>query len=202
MKKKDVLQYEFAALRFPEDGNLRDRLYWYLADLPVREGDEVLAPVGPHDRLQRGVVERTVRAKEEEAPYDVRLIKRITARYGARKLLFAGHAEAFWEFGGARYDDRHYTRLGRILYTDTMSECAGMVADSACMTLFEAPMSEDEAIYRTLASGHAALLVGGEGREIVRLLLSLLKGEEGAADRLRAIGLSDREIAALVIWLG
>ena len=81
----------FAALRFAEDGNLSDRTYWYRCDFALSPGERVLAPVGPHDRLQRAVVERVLEAGAENAPYDLRLIKSVAARDGAR-LLRAGGA--------------------------------------------------------------------------------------------------------------
>ena len=76
----------YAALRFAEDKNIADRTYWYISGFPVRVGEQALAPVGPHDRLQRAVVERVVEADEKNAPYDARLLKRVAAKAGARRL--------------------------------------------------------------------------------------------------------------------
>ena len=103
----------FAALRFAEDANLSDRAYWYRCPFPVRVGERVLAPVGVHNRLQRAEVGRVLEGAEEDAPYDARLIKCVAARAGARKLSAGG--QAFYELGGVRYDEKHYTRFGRVL---------------------------------------------------------------------------------------
>lgn len=107
---------DFCAVRFTEDENLLGRTYWYLADFPVQEGDSVLAPVGSHDGLQRAVVERVVCAPSENAPYDVRLLKRLAAKAGARKLKADGIV--CYELGGVKYDAKRYTRFRRVLISE------------------------------------------------------------------------------------
>lgn len=109
------MEYVFAALRFTEDENIADRVYWYLCDFPVEEGEGVLAPVGAHNRLQFARAERVLAAKKEDAPYDLRLIKSVEAKFGARRLE-AGRIVCF-ELGGIRYDSKHYTRFRRILFS-------------------------------------------------------------------------------------
>ena len=99
----------FAALRFTEDDNIRDRVYWYRLDFPARTGGRVLAPVGSHDRLQCARVERILEADERDAPYDVSLIKRVAAPYGARSFLWEGRT--CYELGGVRYDQKRFTRF-------------------------------------------------------------------------------------------
>lgn len=111
------MKYDFAALRFTEDGNIADRVYWYLCDFPVKEGEGVLAPVGAHDRLQFARVERTLAADEAHAPYDVRLIKRVEAKYGARRLALSC-AKNCRDLGGLRYDGKRFTRYGAFLRSD------------------------------------------------------------------------------------
>jgi len=103
----------YVALRFFEDGNLADRVYWYLCDLTVTVGERVLAPVGSHDRLQLASVER-VQSTEGTAPYDVRLMKHVAARYGVHALsLKSGFVCR--ELGGFRYDYKRFTRFGKLL---------------------------------------------------------------------------------------
>ncbi len=164
----DVLR--FVALRFTEDENLRGRVYWYLSAFPAEEGTRVFAPVGPHDRIQLARVEKTLLADEDHAPYDVSLIKHALAREGDRTCML--HATPCREFGGVRYDDRHYTRFRRILLSEEEP------ADTEEFTSFVAPMSEDEEIYREIARGHGCLLVGGEGKKICMRLLKFLAGED------------------------
>ena len=103
----------FAALRFTAAANLSDRTYWYLSPFPLREGMRVLAPVGAHDRLQCAAVERVLAAEERDAPYDMRCIKQTAAPLGARRIALP---QGFLlELGGLAYDQKHYTRLGRIV---------------------------------------------------------------------------------------
>lgn len=193
------MKYDFAALRFAEDENIKDRVYWYLADFPVKEGEEVLAPVGVHDRLQKARVERTASADEKDAPYDLRLIKRVAAKFGARKLVLGG--VELIEFGGVKYDAKHYTRFGHLLYAESVPTIEEL-KDYGIDTVFEAPMSEDDKIYRALIGGHEVLLVGGEGREIMRTLLAFLRGEKEIATRLYSVGLYEKELATLTARLG
>ncbi len=193
------MKYDFAALRFTDDPNLADKIYWYLAEFPLAEGEEALAPVGIHDRLQKARVERVFSAEEGEAPYDLRLIKRVAAKTGARKFSIGG--AIFSEFGGVRYDDRHYTRFSRVVYSEDGAEKEELAA-RGFQTAFEAPMSEDDAIYREIVSGHGIALFGGEGRKIMNILFSLLKGKKDAADFLYSLSLRERELAALLVRLG
>ncbi len=183
----------FAALRFTADENLTDRLYWYRAPFPLAEGEEVLAPVGVHDRLQRAVAERLLWAEESEAPYDVRLIKSVEARYGER-MVCIGAAHAL-EFGGVRYDAKHYTRYRRALL------CDADFKEQTVRCVLEEPSLGDADVYRELAKG-GVLLVGGEGRAIFKRLYALLRGDEREAAALGVLGLGEREICALKNSLG
>lgn len=71
----------FIAINFPDDPNVAGRLYWYLCDYEgAVVGDRVLAPLGRHDRLQKGVVHKVVYAYEYEAPYPLYLIKTVKQR--------------------------------------------------------------------------------------------------------------------------
>ena len=97
----------YVALRFADDGNLSERLYWYECPFPIREGERALAPVGVHDRLQCGIVERVRRGGEP--PYDVRLLKRAATKLYSRRLPLSVPCR---ELGGVKYDEKHYTRFG------------------------------------------------------------------------------------------
>ncbi len=178
----------FTALRFTEDANICGRVYWYLSDFAPAEGSRVFAPVGPHDRVQLARVERVAVLDEDSAPYDVALIKHVIAREGDRTRMLGN--TPCREFGGVRYDNRHYTRFGRILLAEEEP------AEQAGYTAFVAPMSEDGAIYRNIALGHGTLLVGGEGKEICMLLLRLLAGEDVLS------ALSEQERQSLCTRLG
>jgi hypothetical protein len=114
--KKDF----YAAIRFLDDENLVDRVYWYRSDFSLAVGELVLAPVGIHDRLQLARVERTIWAEEREAPYDIRLVKSLAEKYGCRKMV-VGRLTCY-EAGGVKYDDRHYTRLKRVLVSPFCGE--------------------------------------------------------------------------------
>ena len=165
--------YDFAALRFSADPNLIDRVYWYLSPLPVREGEAVLAPVGIHERLQRGIVERTLRADARHAPYEFGLLKHIAAKEGARE---AGVGAGFLEFGGVRYDDRHYTRF-RVLCAGEGEVDEARAARLGYGAVLRFPEADDEAVYKAILT-RGAVLLGGEKEEIFSRLLALVSGKK------------------------
>lgn len=156
----------FAALRFTEDENLRDRIYWYLAPFPVKAGERVLAPVGPHDRLQCARVERIDSFTEEDAPYPPVLCKSILAMYGEREVR-AG----VFDLGGVRYDDRHFTRLGRILIARDASDSDGLAVKKCSIC--------DDNWLKTAAEERECVLLFGEDiREAAALILRIVRGED------------------------
>lgn len=150
----------FAALRFTEDINLCGRVYWYVAPFPVKAGDRVLAPVGPHDRLQCARVEFL--APEGEEPYPAALSKEIASMLGDRER--AGYID----LGGIRYDDRHYTRLGRVFLSEKEVPFDG-----------ESVAAErEDAILRAAFSPLPVLLYGEGVHGKGVLLLAIVRGRE------------------------
>lgn len=165
----------FAALRFAEDGNLFDRTYWYRCDFALSPGERVLAPVGMHDRLQRAVVERVLEAGAENAPYDLRLIKSVAARDGAR-LLRAGGA-VFRELGGIRYDRKHYTRFGRVLVGMRLPSAARAELSGYGVSLFcDTEENGAAAVLRTLSRERGCTLIFGDTADMVGGFLLLHAG--------------------------
>ena len=68
----------FAAIEFTDDPNVAGHTYWYACDLEgIERGDEVLAPLGRHNRLQKGIVRQVRMSKDYEAPFPVYVIKYI-----------------------------------------------------------------------------------------------------------------------------
>lgn len=66
----------FAAVEFVDDENVVGIKYWYACPFAyVKEGDEVIAPLGRHNRLQKGVVREVRFAEPYNAPYPMYLIK-------------------------------------------------------------------------------------------------------------------------------
>ena len=66
----------FAAVEFTDDPNVAGHRYWYACPYEdVEPGDEVLAPLGRHNRLQKGVVREVRFAEPYNAPYPMYLIK-------------------------------------------------------------------------------------------------------------------------------
>lgn len=179
----------FAALSFPADVNLAGRIYWYRLDFVAAEGEKVLAPIGPHDRLQCATVEKILLADEEDAPYDLRLIKRVAARYGDRR---AGHEGKILEFGGVRYDEKHYTPFRRLFLA--REEPAEEDTEALGITL-RYTGGECPAFYEAFARERGAVLVtGGEGEKIFKSLYAFLRGD-GDARLLR--GVSEKTAAEL-----
>lgn len=71
-------KYCFVAVEFPEDINVAGNLYWYLCPIKgVKAGDGVIAPLGRHNRLQKGVVRKVIFEKPSSAPYPFNLIKSV-----------------------------------------------------------------------------------------------------------------------------
>lgn len=168
------MKYDFAALRFTEDGNLADRTYWYLCEFPVKAGEGVLAPVGAHNRLQFARVERTVSAPASEAPYDLRYIKRIAAP--AEKEPFAAGRVVCFELGGNRYDPKHYTQFHRILYSDFAGEIDAEEREllrARGITQIVAAVSREE-----IPSVGCVLLVGADARRLAAEILFRLRAGE------------------------
>lgn len=154
------------ALRFCADKNLSDRVYWYESELPLSVGDRVLAPVGVHDKLQLGIVERI-----EEGHGD-RALKRVTAREGDR-ILWADGVRCV-EAGGVRYDEKHYTRFGRALFSK--EEPHGREELFSYGVTEFLPASENA--LGLLARAKGCVLVYGTGaEEALSRLIGILKGE-------------------------
>ena len=99
----------YAALLFAADENLRERAYWYRCPFPVGVGEQVFAPVGVHDRIQRAEVVRV----QPVPPAGVAFFKAVAAKCGAFRRNAGG--DTVFETGGLAYDRKHYTRLGRIV---------------------------------------------------------------------------------------
>jgi len=68
----------FVAIEFPDDPNVVGRMYWYLCPHSgARVGVCARAPLGRHNRLQRGIIRRVMYSRAEEAPYPIGLIKSV-----------------------------------------------------------------------------------------------------------------------------
>ena len=73
----------FVAVEFVDDFNVVGYAYWYLCGFDgVNVGDQVIAPLGRHNNLQKGVVRKILYAVEEEAPYPMFGIKSIRSIVG------------------------------------------------------------------------------------------------------------------------
>ena len=166
----------FAALRFVEDGNIADRVYWYLAEAPLKEGEFVFAPVGLNNRLQRARVEKLLSAEEENAPYDVRLLKRVAARCDGRKLTMDGIC--CYEFGGARYDEKRYTAFGRVLVSEEIPQAlAELRTYGVTETLAPAECGAAETVRGILRARGCVLVCGGGAAQTAKTLIAFLRGE-------------------------
>lgn len=68
----------FVAVEFENDPNVRGYIYWYLCpDRSVQFGNYVIAPLGRHNNLQKGVVRHVKFADEDGAPFPLHLIKTV-----------------------------------------------------------------------------------------------------------------------------
>ena len=158
----------YAALRFAEDVNLCDRVYWYASAFALKVGERVLAPVGVHDKLQRAVVEQL--SSVPPLPF----LKYVAAREGARKLTAGG--AVFSELGGVRYDEKHYTRFGRVLVGKACPAAAREPLKSYGVTAFCDMRLGAEQVLSALAKTRGAALVFGADADMVGAYLLLLAG--------------------------
>lgn len=61
-----------------DDPKVAGWTYWYLCPFDGAEADdEVIAPLGRHDHVQKGVIRKVKYAEEENAPYPIHSIKKI-----------------------------------------------------------------------------------------------------------------------------
>ncbi|MDE6058742.1 MAG: hypothetical protein K2G44_01730 [Clostridia bacterium] len=180
------MKQSFAALRFIEDANIADNVYWYLCEFPIKAGERVLAPVGAHNRLQCARVERTLTAEENGAPYDVRLIKKVAAKYGVCERNFGGYTCR--DLGGRRYDAKRYTRFGEVYYCEEVPSEEQL---SALHALGIAVLHTREDALSAVARANAPVLICGAGAaDTAKKLFALVCGAEDA-------GLTPEEITLL-----
>ncbi|MDE7296938.1 MAG: hypothetical protein K2N84_06710 [Clostridia bacterium] len=166
----------FAALRFCEDERIADKLYWYASDFNLQEGEDVLAPVGTHDRLQRATVERVLETDPEHAPYDTRFIKKVAARYGERRLA-VGDCICF-ELGGLKYDGKRYTRYRRILFTSCVPR-EEEVKELRTYGVSDILTGSAEELAESGALAKDCVLLAGEhARAAASTLLACVRGEQ------------------------
>ncbi len=156
----------FAALRFTEDENLTGRVYWYITPFPLKEGERVLAPVGPHDKLQCARVERTDSFSEAEAPYPPVLCKHVLAKLGDREIK-----KGVFDLGGVRYDDRHFTRLRRILI-------AREEGDGVGLSVKKIDTGSENWLQDAAQARECVLLFGKEIKEAAALILEIVRGDD------------------------
>lgn len=199
----------YAALCFAEDENIADRTYWYRCPFAVAAGEKVFAPVGPHDRIQRAEVVR-VCEKEQDVSFDVRFLKRVAAKCGAFRRSVGG--TIVFETGGLAYDEKHFTRFGRVLFGTCEGAVGGVTpvaAQEECAALRTLLRTEGCALLTGRAAADAAadlLLLAGVGEADIRTRFQACgterktaysaKSEQTARERLAA-ELGDEDVARL-----
>ncbi len=68
----------FTAVEFPDDPNVAGMYYWYICTFENAEiGDIVIAPLGRHNNVQKGVIREIRWADEFDAPFPMHMIKYI-----------------------------------------------------------------------------------------------------------------------------
>lgn len=199
----------YVALCFAEDENIADRTYWYRCPFAVAAGEKVFAPVGPHDRIQRAEVVR-VCEKEQDVSFDVRFLKRVAAKCGAFRRSVGG--TIVFETGGLAYDEKHFTRFGRVLFGTWEGAVGGVTpvaAQEECAALRTLLRTEGCALLTGRAAAAAAadlLLLAGVGEADIRTRFQACgterktaysaKSEQTARERLAA-ELGDEDVARL-----
>lgn len=68
----------FVSVEFPDDPNVAGLTYWYKSPYDNAEvGDGVVAPLGRHNNLQRGVIREVRFTESYNAPFPYEYIKSI-----------------------------------------------------------------------------------------------------------------------------
>ena len=68
----------FVAVDFVDDENVSGYTYWYVCEFDnIAEGDTVVAPLGRHNNLQKGIVRKIQYSDELNAPFPVHSVKYI-----------------------------------------------------------------------------------------------------------------------------
>ena len=68
----------FVAVDFTDDPNVAGYPFWYYCEFREASiGDSVIAPLGRHNRLQKGVVRKVIFTEETSSPYPFDRIKKI-----------------------------------------------------------------------------------------------------------------------------
>ena len=182
----------YVALRFAEDANIADRVYWYRCAFPVNVGEQVFAPVGSHDRIQRAQVERTSAAPPQGLYY----LKSVAAKCGAFRRMCAD--TVVFETGGLSYDAKHFTRFGRVLFGDCAELVAGVTpvgADSARRALARLPTEGCVLLTGREAALAAAVLMraaGAKEADVCARLAACGCSAAGAAETLSELSGEER----------
>ena len=199
----------YVALCFAEDENIADRTYWYRCPFAVAAGEKVFAPVGPIRISIRAEVVR-VCEKEQDVSFDVRFLKRVAAKCGAFRRSVGG--TIVFETGGLAYDEKHFTRFGRVLFGTWEGAVGGVTpvaAQEECAALRTLLRTEGCALLTGRAAADAAadlLLLAGVGEADIRTRFQACgterntaysaKSEQTARERLAA-ELGDEDVARL-----
>lgn len=173
----------YAALLFAADENLRERAYWYRCPFPVGVGEQVFAPVGVHDRIQRAEVVRV----QPVPPAGVAFFKAVAAKCGAFRRN-AGEGTVF-ETGGLAYDHKHYTRFSRVLF----GECGGRAAGLTPLRCDDV-LCALTALSARAASEGCVLLTGQRAHVAAAFLMRLAGVREG--DVLRRLAMCGYSLPA------
>lgn len=136
----------------------------------------MLAPVGQHDGLQRARIVQALRCRAEDAPYDVRFAKQVAARCGAHLLRIGGYSCA--ELGGRRYDEKRYTRFGRVLAARERPDGAAEAAlrTSGVGRIADTDAEGTGACLHLLARTEGCVLLTGAGAAVAAAAVLALAG--------------------------
>jgi len=123
------------SLEFERDINLLRRKYLYRVSFRADIGDKLVAPVGPHNKLQIGAVKelfvlqddllyRILPAYSESSSndgarlrYPLSAMKSVICRYSFRRASIPDCVNAR-DLGGVLYDERHLTAYGSFVRSD------------------------------------------------------------------------------------
>lgn len=129
------MDYFICSLEFEMDKNLLHRKYMYKVYFRADLGEKLVAPVGPHNKLQIGVVKELFVLEEEKLyrvlpaysessskdgarlKYPLSAMKSVVCKYSFRKAAITDCVNAR-DLGGVLYDGKHLTAYGGFVRAD------------------------------------------------------------------------------------
>jgi len=198
-------------LSFPRDENLTGRTYWYLSAFPLKEGSEVVAPLGIHNKLQVGKALKVYLKRggellscgervTEGLPVPEERLKRTICPLGDRAVKMNGVKNAI-DLGGVFYDKKHVTAYGNFIRSALPEEkFPSDEADEAiCFTQRKIAGAENFPRFIRSGSSHRDILSALKNTALMKDIFSYLSSSRGVTLICGEYGVGETDIIELVL---